>query len=88
MDKGAGILAFLEDTELDAAMYVGDDATDLDAFRALGEMRAEGRLRHALRVGVASEEGPTEIAEEADLVVDGTDGVRHLLEALLADDDA
>jgi trehalose 6-phosphate phosphatase len=88
MDKGAGILAFLEDADLDAAMYVGDDATDLDAFRALGEMLAEGRLRHALRVGVASEDGPTEITEEADLVVDGTDGVRHLLEALLADDDA
>ena len=85
MDKGAGILSFLEHAELDAAMYVGDDVTDLDAFRALGEMLAEGRIRHALRVCVASEEGPSELAEEADLVVDGTDGVRHLLELLLDD---
>ncbi|MDO8213700.1 trehalose-phosphatase [Conexibacter sp. CPCC 206217] len=86
MDKGAGILSFLDGAELDAAIYVGDDVTDLDAFRALGELLAEGRLRHALRVCVASEEGPSELAEEADLVVDGTDGVRHLLDLLLADD--
>ncbi len=88
MDKGAGILSFLENTDLDAAIYVGDDVTDLDAFRALGELLAEGRIRHALRVCVASDEGPSELAEEADLIVDGTDGVRHLLELLLADGSA
>ena len=38
IDKGAGIVALLRDTELDAALYVGDDATDLDAFRGLGEL--------------------------------------------------
>jgi trehalose 6-phosphate phosphatase len=85
MDKGAGIVSFLEDAELDAALYVGDDVTDLDAFRGLGELVAEGRLKHALRVAASSEEGPAELADEADLIVDGTDGVRLLLEALLAD---
>lgn len=85
MDKGAGIVAFLADAAVDAALYVGDDATDVDAFRALGELVAEGRLRYALRVCVGSDEGPSELAEEADLVVDGTDGVRALLEALLGD---
>jgi trehalose 6-phosphate phosphatase len=86
MDKGAGIVSLLADVELDAAVYVGDDVTDLDAFRGLGELHAEGRLRHVLRVCVRSEEGPSELAEEADLVVDGPDGVRALLEGLLADD--
>jgi trehalose 6-phosphate phosphatase len=86
MDKGAGIVSLLADLELDAAIYVGDDATDLDAFRGLGELHAEGRLRQALRVCVRSEEGPSELAEEADLVVDGPDGVRVLLEGLLTDD--
>lgn len=85
MDKGAGIVSFLADADLDAAMYVGDDATDVDAFRGLCELLSEGKLRQALRVCVGSEEGPTELASEADLVVDGTDGVRALLEALLAD---
>jgi trehalose 6-phosphate phosphatase len=86
MDKGAGIVGFLTDTpgELDAALYVGDDATDLDAFRGLGELVAEGHLKHAVRISVSSDEGPSELAEEADLVVDGTDGVRGLLELLVA----
>lgn len=86
MDKGAGIVAFLADMELDAAVYVGDDVTDLDAFRGLAELHAEGRLRDVLRVCVGSEEGPTELAQEADLVVDGPDGVRVLLEGLLSGD--
>jgi len=86
MDKGAGIVSLLADVDLDAAVYVGDDATDLDAFHGLGELHAEGRLRHMLRVCVRSDEGPSELAEEADLVVDGPAGVRALLEGLLADD--
>jgi trehalose 6-phosphate phosphatase len=86
MDKGAGIVSFLADMEVDAAVYVGDDVTDLDAFRGLCELHAEGRLRYALRVCVGSEEGPSELVQEADLVVDGPEGVRALLERLLASD--
>lgn len=85
IDKGAGVKAFLADTDVQAAMYVGDDTTDLDAFRSLVELVDEGELAHAVRVGVRSEEGPTEITGEADIVVDGTGGVRDLLAALVAD---
>jgi trehalose 6-phosphate phosphatase len=66
-------------------MYVGDDATDLDAFHALVSLADEGRISKAIRVGVRSDEGPAEIAEEADIVVDGTDGVVELLTVLAAD---
>jgi trehalose 6-phosphate phosphatase len=79
------IAAFLSDTDVNAALYAGDDRTDLDAFRTLGELVEEGRLSHAVRVGVSSDEGPEEITREADIVVDGTDGVRELLELLVAD---
>jgi trehalose 6-phosphate phosphatase len=87
MDKGEGIRALLADAseEIDAALYVGDDTTDLDAFRTLTELVAEGRLARAIRVGVSSEEGPSEIAAEADLVVDGPAGVQELLAALIAE---
>jgi trehalose 6-phosphate phosphatase len=85
IDKGAGIAAFLEGSEIDVVMYVGDDVTDLDAFRRLTQMVQDGRLAHAIRVGVRSEEGPEEIVSEADLVVDGTDGVLELLTALVAE---
>ena len=83
IDKGAGIINLLRDRDLAAALYVGDDTTDLDAFRGLTELVDRDRLGTAVRVGVRSEEGPSELAREADIMVDGTDGVRGLLQALL-----
>jgi trehalose 6-phosphate phosphatase len=85
IDKGAGISSFLADTDVDVALYVGDDVTDLDAFHALVQLADDGRISRAIRVGVRSDEGPPEITDEADLVVDGPDGVTQLLAALAAD---
>jgi trehalose 6-phosphate phosphatase len=84
IDKGAGIVTLLSGRELAAAVYVGDDVTDLDAFRGLTELQQGGTLAYALRVGVRSDEGPSKLADEADIMVEGTDGVRDLLRALLA----
>ena len=83
LDKGRGVHGLLRDLDLDAAVYVGDDRTDLDAFRALRECVEGGRLQHAVCVGVRSDETPAELGQGADLLVDGTRGVRQLLEALL-----
>jgi trehalose 6-phosphate phosphatase len=83
IDKGRGIQRLLRDDDLDAAVYVGDDRTDLDAFRALRGEVAAGRLQTALCVGVRSDETPEALAAEADLLVDGPRGVRELLQALL-----
>jgi trehalose 6-phosphate phosphatase len=83
VDKGAGIVNLLRDADLAAALYAGDDVTDVDAFHGLSELVELGALGHALRVGVRSDETPPALAEEADVLVDGTDGVRELLQALL-----
>ena len=83
IDKGAGIVSLLSDSSLAAAVYVGDDVTDLDAFRGLTELQEMGRLEYALRVGVRSDESPSALQEEADTMVEGTDGVRALLSTLL-----
>jgi trehalose 6-phosphate phosphatase len=83
IDKGAGIVHLLRDRDLGAALYVGDDTTDVDAFRGLTELVEAGRLGHAVRVGVRSDEGPPALEEEADAMVEGTDGVRELLQSLL-----
>jgi trehalose 6-phosphate phosphatase len=82
LDKGRGITRLLDGQDLDAALYVGDDLTDLDAFAALRALRAEGAIATALCVGVASDETPPELAERADLLVDGPTGVRALLSTL------
>ena len=85
IDKGAGIVSFLDGAEVSVAVYIGDDATDIDAFHALTQLVEDGQLTRALRVGVSSEDGPPEVTAEADLVVDGTDGVQELLAVLAAD---
>ncbi len=87
IDKGAGVEMFLSDADVDRAMYAGDDATDLDAFRALSQLAERGRLQAVVRVGVSSDEGPSAITSEADIVVDGTGGVQELLATLVSDDD-
>ena len=82
LDKGRGIHWLLRDADLDTALYVGDDRTDVDAFRGLRELVEGGRLGHAVCVGVRSEETPAEIESDSDVLVDGTGGVRRLLSAL------
>jgi trehalose 6-phosphate phosphatase len=82
-DKGTAVRALVEEYGPERAMFIGDDTTDLDAFRELEKLREEGALKEVLRVGVASEEGPPEITSEADIVVDGVEGVGEVLRALL-----
>ena len=75
-DKGTAVKALLTDRGLGRALYAGDDTTDLDGFRGL-----DG-LELSVRVAVASAEGPRELREAADLVVDGPAGVVDLLRSL------
>jgi len=84
-DKGTAVRTLVEEYAPERAMFIGDDTTDLDAFRELVALREERTLREILRVGVASEEGPPEITSEADIVVDGVEGVSEVLRALLGE---
>ena len=75
VNKGQAVAELVRRHDLRAAMFAGDDATDLDAFDALDAVPA------AVRVGVRSDEGPPAIVERADLVVAGTEGVIAVLAA-------
>jgi len=81
-DKGTATRKIVEEYKPQKALFMGDDTTDLDAFRELEKLREEGVLEEILRIGVESEEGPPEITTEADLVVEGTEGVEGVLRAL------
>jgi trehalose 6-phosphate phosphatase len=76
VNKGQAVAELIRRHDLRAAMFAGDDATDLDAFDALDA------LKGAVRVGVRSPEGPAAIVERADIVVDGPEGVAALLAEL------
>ena len=84
LNKGRGVERLLDATDISAAMYVGDDNTDVDAFESLRRLTAEGRLQIGLCVGVRSDETPRELEDQADLLIDGPHGVRTLLSALAA----
>jgi trehalose 6-phosphate phosphatase len=70
------VRALLTDTGLRRALYAGDDVTDLDGFRAL-----DG-LELAVRIAVASAEGPSELGELADLVLGSPEAFLELLRQL------
>jgi trehalose 6-phosphate phosphatase len=82
ISKGHAVRELMRRTPVSAALFGGDDATDLDVYDALGELRAQGEIQHAICVGVRSDEGPAAIVDRADLVVDGTPGFVQVLEVL------
>jgi trehalose 6-phosphate phosphatase len=75
-DKGTAIQRVLDEAGLRRALYAGDDATDLDAFRGLDGLDV------AVRVAVVSSEGPSDLGRAADLVVGGTEELLALLRQL------
>jgi trehalose 6-phosphate phosphatase len=75
-DKGTAVRRLLADRGLQRALYAGDDTTDLDAFAALDT------LDIGVRIAVASAEGPRELAESADLVVDDPADLLDVLRGL------
>ena len=74
--KGSAVRYLLGERALTRALYAGDDTTDLDGFAALDGLDV------AVRVAVASAEGPGELIERADVVLPSSDDVRGFLAAL------
>jgi trehalose 6-phosphate phosphatase len=74
-------------------VFIGDDLTDLDGFRAIDELRAsqgapgtaaESPLRF-VKVAIGGEEVPPALAEAADVVLPGQESVAGVIAALLGD---
>jgi len=80
MHKGLAIRAAVEELDGRAVLFVGDDLGDVEAFDAVRSMRDEDGMP-ALLVCSSSDEQEA-LAEQADLVVAGPDGVARLLHEL------
>ena len=83
VDKGGALGALARRRGASAVMFCGDDLGDLTAFAAVRELRAAGTPG----LTVYSKSGTETVAEleqQADLVVDGPDGVVALVGALAA----
>jgi len=79
MDKGRALRSLVDELGSTVVVFTGDDLGDLAAFAEVARMRAEG-LEGLLVCSGSSEQ--TALAEQADLVVDGPDGVVSWLTAL------
>ncbi|WP_055532839.1 trehalose-phosphatase [Streptomyces graminilatus] len=81
MDKGVALEKYVRETGATSVLYAGDDLGDLPAFAAVEKLRQNG-VPGLLVCSGNGTEAVTELAERADLVVDGPAGVVHLLHAL------
>jgi trehalose 6-phosphate phosphatase len=84
-DKGQAVTALIQRHQLRGVLYLGDDRTDLDAFRALHQLAREGVCQAAV-VGVLQPEAPPELAAEADLTLPSSADVPPFLRWVIAGD--
>ncbi|HSJ72730.1 MAG TPA: trehalose-phosphatase, partial [Miltoncostaeaceae bacterium] len=82
IDKGTAVTELLAGAAARTALYVGDDRTDADAWRALRALRDRGELSGAVALAVASAEVPAEVRAGADAEVDGPAGALEALRLL------
>jgi trehalose 6-phosphate phosphatase len=82
VDKGVAVAEAIRLHGLRGALYLGDDRTDIDAFRALRRLTAEGVCRGAA-VAVLHEETPPGLAEEADVTLASIAEVPGFLRAVI-----
>ncbi|MBB5934523.1 trehalose-phosphatase [Streptomyces zagrosensis] len=79
MDKGVALAQFVRDVNAETVLYAGDDLGDLAAFGTVEQRRSNGQPGLLVCSGSAE---VTELADRADLVVEGPRGVIDLLSAL------
>jgi trehalose 6-phosphate phosphatase len=82
MNKGAAVRKLTEELDARAFVFCGDDLGDVEAFKAIEELRGQGFP--SLLVASAYDE-QNALTDMADVVVPGPDGVLDLLRELTAD---
>lgn len=82
MHKGQALHTIFEELDARGVMFAGDDLGDVEAFKAVAELRDQGAP--ALLVCSGSEEQRA-LVELSDVVVDGPDGVLMLLRQFARD---
>jgi trehalose 6-phosphate phosphatase len=83
IDKGTAVEDLVRGHHLRSAIYLGDDSTDLDAFRALSALAAQGEFT-GFAVAVLHPEAPPQLAEAADLILSSVDAVPAFLRWLIS----
>jgi len=77
-NKGTAILDLIQEYNLKGSIYLGDDLTDVDAFRAIHAARHNFNFR-GFALGITSPEMPEKFVEEVDFTLNGVDDVERFL---------
>lgn len=83
IDKGSALRDLIAEHSLGAALFIGDDITDIAALEMARDLREAGECA-AWGAAVQSEGAPAEVAAAADFLVSEVSGVEDLLAWLLS----
>lgn len=82
VDKGVAVAAVIEEHSLRGTLYLGDDLTDIDAFRAVRHLTETG-VSAGAAIAVLHTDSPAGLAEEADVALESIERVPMFLRWLL-----
>lgn len=80
VNKGTAVADMIRELGLKGSVYIGDDVTDLDAFKALETLSGDEFV--GTSVAVLSPESDSRLCDEADVTVNGVDECVMLLRRL------
>lgn len=81
IDKGSAIEHLINRFGLKYFLYVGDDRTDIDAFKKMSELQKQGI--GTLKIALNSHETPKDLLKKSDVKISSIQELLELFEALL-----
>ena len=78
IDKGTSLRTVVQERNLNGALVLGDDVTDVNMFKAASELQASGGVK-AVNIGVVGDETPAEVMETTEYRLAGVDEVEAFL---------
>ncbi len=81
VNKGTAVLELIHEYNLQGGIYLGDDLTDIDAFRAIHAASHDLDFQ-GFAVGITSQEMPEKLVAETDFTLNGINEVERFLEWL------
>ncbi|GAI13545.1 unnamed protein product [marine sediment metagenome] len=78
MNKGTATLDLIRGYNLQGGIYLGDDLTDIDAFRAIHSASHSSDFQ-GLAISIISQEMPEKLVAEADFTLNGVIDVERFL---------
>ena len=81
VNKGTTVLELIQEYSLQGGIYMGDEITDIDAFRAIHTACRDLDFQ-GFAIGITSQEMPERLVAEADFTLNGVNDVERFLKWL------